>query len=177
MSASLARRYIVPLFEVARDKNLLDKVAGDLKLLSETLRSSDELRTFIDSPTIARSVKREVLDRIFKDASEFTLNFMRAAIDKKRSEIFLNASSNFDELVSRHRGETHGTVQSAQTLDDSSFASIEKAVSSKFGTRVILKKTVDPALLGGVRVQVGNQVIDASIRGRLEKLKGVLAGE
>jgi F-type H+-transporting ATPase subunit delta len=177
LSAGLARRYVLPLFEVARDRNLLDRIAGDLKQLSETLLSSEELRTFVDSPTIARTVKREVLGTLFKDASEFTLNFMRVAIDKKRSEIFILSSKLFDELVSKHRGETHGVVQSAQPLDEASFASIEKAVSSRFSTRVILKRTVDPALLGGVRVQVGNQVIDASIRGRLEKLKGILAGE
>jgi len=177
LSASLARRYVLPLFEVARDKNLLDTIAADLKLLGETLQSSAELRTFVDSPTIARSLKREVLSTLFKDASPFTLNFMRVAIDKKRSEIFILASKFFDELVSQHRGETHGIVQSAQPLDDASFAAIEKAVSSKFGTRVMLTKTVDPGLLGGVRIKVGNQVIDASIKGRLEKLKGVLAGE
>ncbi len=168
---------MLPLFEVARDKNLLDKVSGDLRHLNETLQSSEELRTFVDSPTIARSVKREVLGTLFKDASEFTLNFMRVAVDKKRSVIFLISSKLFDEMLSRHRGETHGSVQSAEALDDASFATIEKAVSSRFGTKVVLTRSIDKSLVGGVRVQVGNQVIDASIKGRLEKLKGVLAGE
>ncbi len=177
MSASLARRYVLPLFDVARDKNLLDKVALDLKQLSETLRASAELRTFIESPTIARAIKRAALGDIFKDASVYTLNFLRVIIDKNRSEIFPISSRIFADLVSRHRGETHGVVQSAQPLDEASFASIEKAVSSRFGARVMLERAVEPALLGGIRVQVGNQVIDASIRGRLEKLKGILAGE
>lgn len=177
MSASLARRYVLPLFEVARDKKILDKVSSDLKLLSDTLLASPELRTFVDSPTIERSVKRKVFDEIFKDAANYTRNFLRVVIDKKRSEIFLLASRIFDDLVSKHRGETHGVVQSAQPLDDTAFAEIEKDVAKRFDGRVILERTVDPALLGGIRVQVGNQVIDASVRGRLEKLKSVLAGE
>ena len=177
MSASLARRYVLPLFEVARDKNLLEKVSADLKLLSETLHASSELRTFIDSPTIERSAKRKVLDGIFKDAADYTRNFFHIVIDKKRSEIFLLSSRIFDELFSAYRGETHGVVYSAQPLDNSVFAEIEKTVTKRFGTRVILQRAVEPALLGGLRVQVGNQVIDASVKGRLEKLKSVLAGK
>jgi len=177
LSASLARRYVVPLFEVARDKNLLDQIAGDLKLLNETLGNSEELRVFIDSPTIPRSSKREVLESLFKGASVFTMNFMKVVIDKKRSEIFLLSSRIFDDLVGAYRGETRGNVESAQPLNEASFAAVEAAVTKRFGTKVILTRTVNPELLGGVRVQVGNRVIDASVRARLEKMKGVLAGE
>lgn len=177
MSVSLARRYVQPLFEVACDQDALDDVAADLRSLGEALSGSPELRGFLAGPTIARSAKRAALDAIFKDAAPCTRNFLRVVIEKSRTDILLLASRLFDDLVRAHRGFTHGVVESAVPVDESAFSDIESAVAKRFGGKVSLERKVEPRLIGGVRVQVGNSLLDASIRGRLEKLKGVLAGE
>ncbi len=177
MSAVPARRYVLPLFEVARDHNVLDVVAADLKALDNALSATPELGAFLAAPTIERSVKRAALEAIFANASSFTLNFLRGVVAKNRSEVLHYAYRIYKGLLDAYRGVTPGLVETATPVDEATFASVVKAVSERFGGKIELQRQVDPSLIGGVRVRVGNQVIDASVKGRLEKLRTTLTGE
>jgi len=167
----------MPLFELSRDAGTLDRTAGDLKTLDDALSASHELAVFLASPTVERAVKRAALEVIFKEVSPLTMQFLRLVVMKNRSEIFHVSNRIFTELLNAHRGIVPGTVETATPLDDASFTQLQKVVSEKFGVKVDLKRSVDPDLLGGVKVRVGNKVVDASVRGRLEKLRATLKGE
>jgi len=172
--SGLARRYVQPLFEVARDAGALDRVADEMKALDEALNASPDLRGFLASPTVERSVKRAALDKLFAGASQHTLNFLRLVVNKNRSEILILAGRIFSDLLNAHRGITPGLVETAVPLDESVYASLESAAARRVGGKLQIKRRVDPALIGGVRIRVGNRVVDASVRGRLEKLRALI---
>jgi F-type H+-transporting ATPase subunit delta len=175
--SGLARRYVQPLFEVALAKNSLDAVGADLNSISEALASSPELRGFLLMPSISRTTKIATLRTVFKDASPYTMNFLQVVVNKKRTEVLFEAGEMFEEMVSWERGVSHGTLESAVPIDDQTFTEIEKSISGQFGGKVKLARKVVPSLVGGIRLRVGNRVLDASVRGRLEQLKAELTGE
>lgn len=173
----LARRYIQPLFDVAQEKGELEKITSDLAQLDEILAQSTELRGLLADPSVERSTKRSVVEEIFKDASMYTLNFMRLVIDKNRTGLFRIAYRIFRELIDKSEGITTGQVESAIPLSDEVFEKVKTGLESRFNYKLELERVVIPELIAGLRVRIGNLVIDGSLHGRLERLRSILAGE
>lgn len=176
IGAGLARRYVQALFEVAQEKDVLDKISGDIELLDGTLSNSPELVSFLNNPSILKRAKKAAIEGLFTDVSEYTLNFIRVIIDKNRTEILSVANRIFQDLIDTAKGILNGTVQSAVPLDKEMLAEIKKSLEKRFSSTLVLKNRVTPELIGGLRIQVGNMVIDASVKSRLENLKEILAG-
>ncbi|HHE46397.1 MAG TPA: ATP synthase F1 subunit delta [Bacteroidetes bacterium] len=176
MSASLTRRYVKPLFEVACEKNELERIAGDISALDQALKGSPELRRFLADPSIQRRAKRTLIEKVFAEASPYTLNFMRVIINKNRPEILNLTHQYFTELMNIHRGVSPGILETAVPLDDEAFNQVRTTLEKRFGTRLDLERRINPGLLGGLRVRIGNNVIDGSVKGRLAKLRTNLAG-
>lgn len=177
MSGIPARRYILPLFEVARDRGALDQISQDLRNLAEALSGSPELMTFLTGPTIKRTAKQAALETIFQGASPYTLNFLKLVVTKNRCEVLPFAWPIFRGLLDEHRGVKPGLLETAVPIDEATFAKLSESVAKRFGGKIELGRKVEPSILGGVRVRVGNTVIDASLKRRLEKLRMALAGE
>ncbi|MDP8239857.1 MAG: ATP synthase F1 subunit delta [Candidatus Hatepunaea meridiana] len=171
---SLARRYVQPLFEVAQENNQIDRINNDLELLDRTLSESEELRGFLVDPSIIRQLKKGLIEKLFTEFSHYSMNFVKVVIDKNRPEVLKSAYSLFMELLNIHRGITPGIVESAVPLEDADFEKVKTTLELRLGSKLVLERRVDPSLLGGVRAQVGNTVIDGSLRGRLNKLKATL---
>ena len=171
----IARRYVQPLFEVAQEKNELDKVSGDLKALDDSLVNHGELRSFLFDPSIERQAKKAAIKEIFEGISPFTYNFMRVVIDKNRTEIFLIAYRLFKEMVDATQGVLTGSIQSAVSLDDNTLSEIRKSLKERFKGDLDISTEVVPELIAGLKIQIGNNVIDASVRNHFEQLKEVLA--
>nr|MBC8344195.1 ATP synthase F1 subunit delta [Bacteroidota bacterium] len=118
IGSGLARRYVQALFNIAQEKDILEKVQEDLKALSELLNNLPEVFSFLFDPSIGRTAKKGALKEIFKDASEFTLNFYFLIIDKNRIEILVDVYRIFDELCNSLKGIITGTIHSAVALDN-----------------------------------------------------------
>jgi len=176
IGSGLARRYVQPLFEVAREKDRLEQVQSELALLDRCLSESPELRGFLSNPSIERRAKWGVAQQIFTGATPYTLNFMRVVIDKNRTRVLDVACRLFDEMLNLHRGVTPGVVETAVPLDETAFAEVRSNLERRFGGELELEQRVEPTLLGGLRVRVGNTVIDGSVRGSLNRLKQAIAG-
>lgn len=178
MSAGgLPRRYVLPLFEIGVEKGELDRISADLGMIDHTLCESPDLRGFLTDPTIERKMKMGVIEKLFPDISTYTKNFLRVVIDKNRTEILKLTYRLFSDLLNEHRGVMPGELETAVQLDDSTFDELIRTLEKKFNKRLELERKVDPSLLGGARVRVGNVVIDGSVRGRMARLKEALAGE
>jgi len=172
--SSIARRYVEPLFEVALERNQLDRIAEELAALDQAINVSQDLRKYIFDPSIERHVKKSVMEQIFAGASDYTLNFIKLVIEKNRPEILSMAYRLYINLLNDHRGITPGEVETAVPLDDVTFDGIRKDLEARFNTKLHLERKVDSDLLGGMRVRIGNMVIDGSVRGRLVQLRELL---
>lgn len=176
IGGGLALRYVKALFELAQEKGVVENISADLQVLDETIAGSPELGTFLNNPSVDRSAKKGAVCKLFPDASSYTVNFMRIVIDKNRTEIFTVVYRLFQELVNKAHGVVTGTIHSAVPLDKETFAKVREQLEIQFKRKLVLRTEIDPEIIGGLRIQVGNTVIDNSLKGRLNNLKKVLTG-
>jgi F-type H+-transporting ATPase subunit delta len=173
-SFAAARRYADAAFQVALANDQLDRWRDDLAFAADML-ARPEVAEVVDSPAIPlaerHAVVRELLGSRIGPAA---LNLVNLLVKRGRSEGLGRVSEEYVRLLNAHRGVVMAVVTSAVPLTDTETAAIRDRVAAMAGTTVDLRTEVDPALIGGVTVQVRDRLLDASIRGRLERLRDQL---
>jgi F-type H+-transporting ATPase subunit delta len=170
-----ARVYAEALFEVARDRGRLDAIRDELAQLADALDSDRELQVFFFSPYFSSAEKVEGLRRAVSGADPELVNFLELLIEKQRMPEIFRIRRRFEELWKRENRRIDVTVTSAVELDPAMVSRIGEEIRRQTGQEVDLASRVDGEILGGVVLQVGNMVLDASIRARLEKLRKSVA--
>jgi F-type H+-transporting ATPase subunit delta len=178
IQASLAGRYATALFELARDGKTLDAVGASLAALKQALADSDDLRALTTSPIVSRD---DALNAVAGVARAMKLDpvaakFLGVLAQNRRLGELGNVIRAFNLLAADHRGETTAEVTSARPLDEGQVAAIKSNLKSRIGRDVAVDLAVDPAILGGLVVKVGSQMIDGSIRTRLNNLAHAMKG-
>ncbi len=178
IQASLSGRYAVALFDLARDGKKLDAVSASLATLKAAIAESADLRAFVTSPAIGRDVAVQTVAALGKTLKidPLTANFLGVLAQNRRLSQLPAAIRAFDTLLSNHKGEARAEITSAHPLDDKQVASLRQALRSRVGREVSVDLKVDPAILGGLVVKVGSQMIDSSIRTRLNTLAQAMKG-
>jgi F-type H+-transporting ATPase subunit delta len=170
-----ARVYAEALFEVARDKGKLDAIHDELGQFADALDADRELQVFFFSPYFSSAEKRDGLKRAVSGADPELINFLELLIEKHRMPEIFRIRRRFEELWKRENRRIDVTVTSAVELDPAVVSRIGEEIGRQTGQEVELASRVDGEILGGVVLQVGNMVLDASIRSRLEKLRKSVA--
>jgi F-type H+-transporting ATPase subunit delta len=173
--ADAARVYAEALFEVGRDKGKLDSVQQQLGEFADAVDRNRDLQAFFFSPYLSSSEKGEGIERAISGAEPELLNFLKLLVDKQRMTEIFRIRREFDELWKHENRRIDVTVTSAVELDPAVVAQIGQEVERQTGEKVDLSSRVDGDILGGLVLQVGNMVLDASIRSRLEKLRKSVA--
>lgn len=176
MSNPVARRYALALYEEAQQAGSAQAVDADVVLVGETLAGSRELRALFASPIVAREKKEAVLGRLFEGRVDaLTLRFLRLLVEKQREELVPAIVEAYRALSDTREGVVEAHVRSAQPLTDDERAALQRALTGRTGRAVRLVADVDPALIGGLVVRVGDRVYDRSLRHQLEQLREQLA--
>lgn len=178
IQASLAGRYATALFELARDERQLEAVGASVNTLRDALRDSDDLRALTTSPLIGREDALKAI-RATAEAMRLdpiTANFLGVLAQNRRLGQLGAVIRNFNLLAAFHRGETTAEVTSAHPLSDDQIAALKTNLKSRIGRDVAVDLTVDPTILGGLVVKVGSQMIDGSIRTKLNTLAHAMKG-
>jgi F-type H+-transporting ATPase subunit delta len=173
--ADAARVYAEALFEVGRDKGKLDTLQQQLSEFTAAVDRNRELQVFFFSPYLSSEEKVEGLKRAVTDAEPELINFLELLVDKHRMPEIFRIRREFEALWKRENRRIDVTVTSAVELDPAVVAKIGQEVERQTGEEVDLASAVDSGILGGIVLQVGNMVLDASIRSRLEKLRKSVA--
>jgi ATP synthase F1 delta subunit len=171
----IAEVYSRALFEVARDHGVLDRVRDELGEFTDALETDRELRVFFFSPYFSSEEKRDGVDRVVSDADERVVNFLKLLAERHRMPVIFRIRRAFDALWADEHKLLPVTVTSAVELDESLVQEIGKRIEEQTGRTVELSSNVDPDVLGGLVVRVGNMVLDASVRNRLERLRKQVA--
>lgn len=169
------RVYAEALFEVAREQGKLDRVRDELGRFADAVAADRNLQVFFFSPYFSSAEKAAGLRRAVSGAEPELLNFLELAIEKQRMPEIFRVRRRFEELWKRENRRLDVTVTSAVGLDPAVVEKIGGEIGRQTGRQVELASRVDEEILGGIVLQVGNMVLDASIRNRLEKLRKSVA--
>jgi F-type H+-transporting ATPase subunit delta len=167
----IAEVYARALFEAAKDDGVLDRVHDELGQFADTLDQDRNLQVFLFSPYFSSEEKKQGVRRIVTDADERLLNFLELLSERHRMPVLFRIRRIFDDLWAEENKLLSVTVTSATELDQSLVDDIGKRIEEQTGRQVELSSSVDPDVLGGLRVRVGNMVLDATVRNRLEQLR------
>ena len=173
--ADAARVYAEALFEVGRKKGTLDALQQQLGEVADAVDRNRELQVFFFSPYLSSAEKQEGITRAISGAEPELINFLELLVDKHRMPEIFRVRREFDELWKQENRRIDVTVTSAVELDPAVVTRIGQEVERQTGEKVDLSSEVDDEILGGIVLQVGNMVLDASIRSRLEKLRKSVA--
>jgi ATP synthase F1 delta subunit len=173
--ADAAHVYAEALFEVGRDRGKLDVLREQLGQFADAVDSDRDLQVFFFSPYLSSAEKQEGMGRAISGAEPELLNFLELLVDKGRMPEIFRIRREVDELWKRENRRIDVTVTSAVELDPAVVARIGQEVERQTGEEVDLSSRVEDGILGGIVLQVGNMVLDASIRSRLEKLRKSVA--
>jgi len=171
----IADVYARALFEAAKENDVLDRVHEEVGQFADALTDDRNLQVFLFSPYFSSEEKKNGVSRIVSDADERTVNFLELLAERHRMPALFRIRRAFDSLWADENKLLPVTVTSAVELDDELVNSIGKSIEDQTGRSVELSSNVDPDVLGGLQVRVGNVVLDATVRNRLEKLRKQVA--
>ena len=171
----IAQVYARALFEVAKEHGLLDEVRDDLTQFAQALSDTRELTVFFFSPYFSTQEKKDGLKRVVTGAEPVFMNFLEALIERGRMPALFRIRDDYQELWKDERHLLAVEVTSAIELDKATISSIGDRIGEQTKRTVELSSKVDPDLLGGIVLRVGNVILDASIRSRLEQLRKQVA--
>jgi F-type H+-transporting ATPase subunit delta len=177
MSADkLAKRYAKSLFDEVTPVGKLDVVKNDMDLLQNTIHSSRELQLFLKSPVISSDKKKAVLNNLFSDkVSAESSHLFSLLLDKGREGFFGEIAQAFLKMYNQYRNITVAKVTTAIPLDAETKAKIEKTILAKIGpTDLQIVSIVDPSIMGGFIIDLGDRVYNASVRFRLATIANEL---
>lgn len=178
IQASLGGRYATALFELARDARSIDAVETSLATVRQALTESADFKALTTSPLLGRIDAAKgvaaVAGAMGLDAT--TTSFLGVLAQNRRLGQLPAIVRAFRALAARHRGETTAEVTSAYPLDDAQVAGLKQQLRRRVGRDVAVELTTDKSLLGGLVVRIGSQMIDSSIRTRLNTLAHAMKG-
>ncbi|MBS0504329.1 MAG: F0F1 ATP synthase subunit delta [Proteobacteria bacterium] len=178
IGASLSGRYATALFQLARDEKKIDAVEASLNTLRGALDESADLRALTISPVLSRAEAEKGIAAVAGPLGldDITARFLGVLAQNRRLGQLGTVIRDFRTLAARHRGETTAEVTSAHPLDDDQVAELKRQLKGRLGRDVTVELDVDPSILGGLVVRIGSQMIDSSIRTRLNSLAHAMKG-
>jgi F-type H+-transporting ATPase subunit delta len=171
----IARVYADSLFEVARDHDKLDPVREQLGQFADAVAESRDLQVFLFSPYFSSAEKRDGIGRAVSNAEPELLNFLELLAEKHRMPAIFRIRHRFDELWAEERRQLEVRLTSAVELDPEVVKRVGSEIERQTDQRIELETDVDEGILGGLVLQVGNMVLDASVRSKLERLRKEVA--
>jgi ATP synthase F1 delta subunit len=171
----VAEVYARALFEVAVDQDKLDEIHEQLDQFADAVDQNRDLATFFFSPYFSSEEKKDALGRAVDGAEPAFMNFLQALVERHRMPVIFRIRARFEQLWQEERKLLPVQITSAIALDEAMVRGIGDQIGEQVGRTIELSSTVDPELLGGVVLRVGNVVLDASIRNRLEQLRKQVA--
>jgi F-type H+-transporting ATPase subunit delta len=171
----IAQVYARSLFAVAKEQGKIDEIRDQLGQVADALTENQSLQVFFFSPYFSTAEKRDGLGKAVEGAEEILVNFLGLLIENHRMPVLFRIRRAYDALWEEENRLLPVSVTSAIELDKGTVQQIGDRIAEQTGRKVELSAAVEPEILGGIVVRVGNQVLDASVRNRLEQLRKQVA--
>jgi len=177
-ASGLEGRYAMALFQLALEKKALDAIAKDLASLAKMIEESADFSAFLKNPVLDQKAQGKALSALAKKGKfhKLTNNFMGVLVENRRLPYLEKMTASFLQIVATHKGEITAEVISASKLTKTQTGTLRKKLKKSLGQDVAFDITVDPELLGGLKVKVGSRVIDNSLKTKLDNLTLAMKG-
>ena len=171
----IAEVYSRSLFEVAQEHDVLDRVHEELGEFVDALNENQDLQVFFFSPYFSSAEKKDGIEKVVDGGNEHFVNFLQLVAERHRMPAVFRMRREFDRMWREENKLLEVRITSAVELDEDLVRSIGSRIEEQTGQRIDLDANVDPDVIGGLVLRVGNMVLDASVRGRLERLRREVA--
>ncbi len=172
----IAQVYARALFEVAEERGVLDVVREQLAQFADAVSENRDLQVFLFSPYFSTAEKKDGLKRVIEGADPAFMNFLEALVERHRMPAVFRIRAQYQALWDKENRLMPVEVTSAVPLEGSIVESIGAKIGEQTGNKIQLSSVVDPDILGGIVLRVGNFILDASVRNRLNQLRKQVAG-
>jgi F-type H+-transporting ATPase subunit delta len=173
----IARRYAAALFGAAREQGIAEQVEADLRAAHAGIAADPRLHAALAHPEIPAARKRDFLQRAFAGLTPLALTFLSLLVRRRRQAYLADIAEEYRDMADEARGLVRARVVSAVDMTEEQRTRLRRALERRTGKRVEMSAAVDSSLLAGLVVTIAEQkVVDASARGRLEKMRALLAG-
>ena len=175
-SSEISQRYALALYELSKEKNQTEEFASNMTTFIKIFNSNQDLKSFVKNPTYSVEKQKIVFEKILTlmNFNKMVKNFFSILIEKKRIFFLDTIIEEFLKLVSYKRGEISGNLISSKKIDAKTVIEIEREISTNAKRSIKLKTKIDESLIGGIIVQIGSLMIDASIKNKLQKYKKLM---
>lgn len=170
-----AGRYAAALYMAGAKADKLDEIEEDLDQINDAAEESEEFRNFLKDPSIPKQSKQEALDAVLDGlkVSDLTKNFFGVLTENNRLSEYMKISTTFDELLAAARGEVVATITTAEALPEADLEEISDGLLDLLedGQELLVQEQVDPSIIGGIVIDIGDKHIDLSISSRIKKIQ------
>jgi F-type H+-transporting ATPase subunit delta len=172
MSEIVANRYARALFEVAEERDAIDAIESQLRIIAESLYEHEDLRRVLMHPQVSVENKKELVNKLFEhQAGVEVLNLLRLLIDRKREAILDEVLVAFTHMANEKRGILDVTVTTAVALEEQEKQDLAQRLGKALGKKLSIHVKVDKAIIGGILLRIGDRLFDGSIAGKLAGFK------
>lgn len=176
MAELVSKTYAGAFFDIAQEIGKEEEYFEELKELDKIFSLHGDLMTFLKSPVFSKEEKKKLLAEIFSGkVSEYAMNFLKVLVDKGRIGLFAEIASTYKTMLYRKKNMEEVTAITAVAMTQEMKDALTQKLNTSLGKDVILQNKVDPSILGGVVLKIGNEQIDGSVKNRLETIKKELS--
>ena len=175
MTNEITQRYAQGLFELAKEENSVEEKKNQAETILNTMNDCPDLDLFLRAVKVTEEEKKELIDKTLKDAVDHDmLSFLKLIVDKGRAYYLSGILEDYVKLANEELGIELATVVSARKLSDADMKTIGEALVRKTNKKVVLKNKVDPSVISGIKVTIGNNVTDITMASKIERLRSTL---
>jgi F-type H+-transporting ATPase subunit delta len=167
----VSKRYAQALFELANSNNLTDKLLGDLKGISQVIAEYKEFNHLLNQPMIDKAEKKNLFVKIFGGkVSDYTMNFIKLLVDKKRESLIPEISEEYENMVNQLHSKVVAKIYTAIEVEQNELGLLRRRLESYLDKQVEMETHVDSEIIGGVLIKIGDRVIDGTVKTRFENM-------
>lgn len=171
-NAAVANRYAFALFQVANEKQLLNELESEFRVVRDILKQDKDFVSILSSPKLAREKKKQIIQKVFSNVNPYLMNTLLLLVDRQREEQMAQVANYFIELADAEKGVAEAKVTSVRPLTEDEKKALSQAFSAMLGKKeLLIENQVDSNLLGGIKLRIGNRIYDGSLKGKLERLE------
>ncbi len=168
----ISKRYAEALFELAGEKQLIESMESELLIVKEVFQQNQELILFLSNPAFDKVDKKQLIDHAFRDFSVEVTNTLKLLIDHHHESIVVELVDAFVHLANEAKGIKQAIVYSVRALSEEEQQQLANVFQEKLHiAKLQITNKIDPDLIGGVKLQIGNTVYDGSVLGKLERIE------